>query len=153
MRRLKERFEQTEMMKQANRRGFSTETGEYGDDAMGLTLGMLEKPKDGSSNSGGTAAGVGNLRRQYARASVGTGGEKRKMRFANTKASRRKALEMDGGGGKGGQTSGLASSMVFTPVQGMELVNPDAMKDKIREANRKWFEENSGFHSALPKNN
>jgi len=148
MRRLKERFEQTEMMKQANRRGFSVETGEYGDDAMGLTLGMLEKPKDGSSNSGGTAAGVGSLRRQYAR---GAGGEKRKMRHANTKASRRKALEM-GGGGKGGQTSGLASSMVFTPVQGMELVNPDAMQDKIRETNRKWFEENSGFHSALPKN-
>jgi len=149
MRRLKERFEQTEMMKQANRRGFSVETGEYGDDAMGLTLGMLERPTDGSSTSGGTAAGVGNLRRHYARASSGGGDGKRKVRHANTKVSRRRAVEMAGGGG--GQMSGLASSMVFTPVQGMELVNPDAMKDKVRDANRKWFGENSGFQSALPK--
>ena len=54
MRLLKEKFTESEMMKQANRRGFSVETGEYGDDAMGLTLGMLEKTKDGSSYSSGS---------------------------------------------------------------------------------------------------
>jgi U4/U6 small nuclear ribonucleoprotein PRP31 len=41
--------------------------------------------------------------------------------------------------------------MVFTPVQGMELVNPDANKDRVREANKKWFSQDSGFQSALPK--
>jgi U4/U6 small nuclear ribonucleoprotein PRP31 len=41
--------------------------------------------------------------------------------------------------------------MVFTPVQGMELVNPDAAKDRVREANRKWFKDNAGFQSALQK--
>jgi U4/U6 small nuclear ribonucleoprotein PRP31 len=41
MRRLKERFEETELMKQANTRAFSSQVGEYGDDAMGLTMGML----------------------------------------------------------------------------------------------------------------
>ncbi|KAL7546665.1 hypothetical protein ACHAWF_010000 [Thalassiosira exigua] len=47
IRRLKERFEETEMMKQANRHAFSTEAGEYGGGAMGLTLGMLEaKPRE-----------------------------------------------------------------------------------------------------------
>jgi U4/U6 small nuclear ribonucleoprotein PRP31 len=49
-----------------------------------------------------------------------------------------------------GRTSGMASSMVFMPVQGMELVNAHASKDRVREANKKWFA-NIGFHSALPK--
>lgn len=135
MRLLKEKFTESEMMKQANRRGFSMETGEYGDDAMGLTLGMLEKTKDGSSYASGSI-----------RHMAGSVANKRKMRHANTKASRKRAEQM-----KAGQSNGLASSMVFTPVQGMELVNPDAMRDKVKEANQKWFSESSGFQSALPK--
>ena len=115
-------------MKQANRRGFSTEVGEYGDDAMGLTLGMLESKE-----------GTNSIRRS------GTE-QKRKMRQANTKASRKRAVQMSSG-----QTNGLASSMVFTPIQGLELVNPDANKDRVRDANLKWFGENAGFQSALPK--
>mmetsp|Transcript_12295 Transcript_12295/g.14305 ORF Transcript_12295/g.14305 Transcript_12295/m.14305 type:complete len:146 (-) Transcript_12295:88-525(-) len=133
MRLLKEKFTETEMMKQANRRSFSVKTGEYGDDAMGLTLGMLENSKDNS----------GKIRHMAGSAAVGN---KRKMRQANTKASRQRARQMSAG-----QTNGLASSMVFTPVQGMELVNPDNMKEKVKEANRKWFSEDSGFQSALPK--
>lgn len=131
MRLLKEKFTESEMMKQANRRGFSVNSGEYGDDAMGITLGMLEKSKDSKGSIRHMAGSVAN---------------KRKMRQANTKASRKRAEQM-----KAGQTNGLASSMVFTPVQGMELVNPDAMKDKVKEANKKWFSESSGFQSALPK--
>ncbi len=134
MRLLKEQFSESEMMKLANRRVFSTETGEYGDDAMGLTLGMLEKAKDGS----------GNVRHMAGSAATSN---KRKNRQANTKASRKKAAQMNAGG----QTNGLASSMVFTPVQGLELVNPDAMREKVKAANNKWFSESSGFQSALPK--
>jgi len=139
MRLLKEKFTESEMMKQANRRGFSVETGEYGDDAMGMTLGMLEKSKDGSMS--------GNIRHM---AGAGSVGNKRKMRQANTKASRKRAEQMRAAAG-GQMSNGLASSMVFTPVQGMELVNPDAMKDRVKEANRKWFSNSSGFQSALPK--
>jgi len=40
---------------------------------------------------------------------------------------------------------------VFTPVQGLELVNPDANKERVRAANAKWFQSNAGFQSALPK--
>lgn len=127
MRRLKERFEETEMMKQANTRAFSVQAGEYGDDSMGLSMGMLD-----------TTEGGGALRKTT---------EKRKMRQANTKASRKRAVQM----AAGSTASGLASSMVFTPVQGMELVNPDANKERVREANRKWFSEDAGFQSALPK--
>lgn len=128
MRRLKERYEETEMMKQANTRAFSVQTGEYGDDSMGLTMGMLD-----------TTEGGGNLRKTT---------DKRKMRQANTKASRKRAVQM---AASAASKDGLASSMVFTPVQGMELVNPDANKERVREANKKWFSQDSGFQSALPK--
>lgn len=129
IRRIKEKFEETALMKQANTRSFASQAGEYGDDAMGLTMGLLD--------TGDIAAG-GALRKKT---------EKRKMKFANTKASRKRAAQMNAKV----VTSGLASSMVFTPVQGMELVNPDANKERVREANRKWFSENAGFQSALPK--
>ncbi len=125
IRRLKERFEETELMKQANKRAFSVEAGEYGDDAMGITLGMLDT-KEGGAMRNTT--------------------EKRKMRQANTKASRKRAVQMSSG-----VTNGLASSVVFTPTQGMELVNPDANKERVRQANDKWFSQNAGFQSALPK--
>jgi U4/U6 small nuclear ribonucleoprotein PRP31 len=130
MRRLKERFEETALMKQANTRAFSAAAGEYGDDAMGRSMGLLDTAE---VTAGGT------LRKNTA--------EKRKMKIANTRASRKKAVQM----AAATKTSGLASSMVFTPVQGMELVNPDANKERVREANRKWFAENAVFQSALPK--
>lgn len=125
IRRLKERFEETELMKQANKRAFSVEAGEYGDDAMGLTLGMLSTKEGGAMRN-----------------TV----ETKKMRHANTKASRKRAIQMSSGA-----TNGLASSMVFTPVQGLELVNPDANKERVKAANTKWFQDNAGFQSALPK--
>ena len=126
MRRLKERFEETEFMKQVNRRAFSDSTGEYGDDAMGLTLGMLEN----------STSANGVVQRS-----------KKRLRKANTKASRKAQLQQQqyaaASSGplqnKSGTTSGLASSMVFTPVQGLELVNPNAQQNRVREANQKWF--------------
>ena len=72
MRRLKERFEETEFMKQVNRRAFSDSTGEYGDDAMGLTLGMLEN----------STSANGVVQRS-----------KKRLRKANTKASRKAQLQ------------------------------------------------------------
>jgi U4/U6 small nuclear ribonucleoprotein PRP31 len=139
MRRLKERYEETAMMKQANTRAFSAKAGEYGDDAMGLTMGLLDTAD---------VAGAGALRKAT---------EKRKMRQANTKNSRKRQAQMNAiaaqhkNNASGNLTSGLASSMVFTPAQGMELVNPEAAKERVKQANKKWFSENAGFQSALPK--
>jgi U4/U6 small nuclear ribonucleoprotein PRP31 len=128
MRRWKERFEETAMMKKANTRAFSSAQGEYGDDAMGITMGLLD-----SADSGG------NIRRTT---------EKRKMRQANTKRSRK----LDSQQAQRAQNKdGLASSVVFSQSTSMELVNPDANKDRVREANRKWFKDNAGFQSALPR--
>lgn len=117
------------MMKQANTRAFMAQAGEYGDDSMGLTRGLLDTAE--------VSAG-GALRKTS---------EKRKMRVANTKASRKRQAQMN----SQAPTSGLATSVVFTPVQGMELVNPDANKERVKQANKKWFSDNAGFQSALPK--
>ena len=133
IRRLKERFEETAMMKQANTRAFSVQAGDYDDDAMGRVRGLLDTA---DATLGGT------VRRST---------EKRKMKQANTKASRKKAAQMEASDKRYQQSNGLASTVTFTPMQGMELVNPDAQKDRVRQANQKWFTENAGFKSALPK--
>ena len=81
--------------------------------------------------------------------------EKRKMRQANTNSSRKRAAQINNHSLSDmaiSATSGLASSMVFTPIQGLELVFPDANKNPVCEAILKWFSDNSGFQSALPKN-
>ena len=116
------------MMKKANTRAFSSAQGEYGDDAMGITLGLLD-----------SADGGGKLRKTT---------EKRKMRQANTKASRKRDAQL---AQRAQNKDGLASSVVFSQSTSMELVNPDANKDRVREANRKWFKDNAGFQSALPR--
>ncbi|KAI8807371.1 Nop domain-containing protein [Cladochytrium replicatum] len=41
--------------------------------------------------------------------------------------------------GSSGNTSGLSSSLAFTPVQGLELENPEASKQRVKEANDKYF--------------
>ncbi|EQC36300.1 hypothetical protein SDRG_06405 [Saprolegnia diclina VS20] len=46
-------------------------------------------------------------------------------------------------------TSGLASSLAFTPVQGIELMNPSAAADRVREANKKYFGATNGFVSTI----
>ena len=46
------------------------------------------------------------------------------------------------GGAAGAATSGTASSIAFTPVQGLELVDPkvkDSLKRKREEENDRWF--------------
>jgi U4/U6 small nuclear ribonucleoprotein PRP31 len=51
-----------------------------------------------------------------------------------------------------GTTNGMSSSLVFTPIQGLELVNPNADKEqKVKAANAKWFDSSTGFMSARPK--
>jgi U4/U6 small nuclear ribonucleoprotein PRP31 len=117
------------MMKQANTRAFGSQAGEYGDDVMGLTRGLLDT-QDVSAGGG--------IRRKT---------EKRKMKAANTKASRKKVAQMS----SAAPSNGLATSVAFTPLQGMELVNPDAGKERLLQANKKWFSDSAGFVSALPK--
>ncbi|XP_046847434.1 U4/U6 small nuclear ribonucleoprotein Prp31-like [Xenia sp. Carnegie-2017] len=50
-----------------------------------------------------------------------------------------------------GQTSGTASSVAFTPLQGLEIVNPHAAEKRVADANAKYFSSTSGFLHAKKK--
>ena len=123
VRKAKEKTRPTEMRAQMNKRAFAhTLGGEYGDDSMGLDFGLLGKEG-------------GNLR-----------ATQKKEKQAKVSQKRRKMIQMSSGA-----TNGLSSSLVFTPVQGIELANPDMMQGRVDAANAKWFSESSGFQSALPQ--
>ncbi len=62
-----------------------------------------------------------------------------------SKKAQQQLKAYSGGATGSGSVSGLSSSLVFTPVQGLELVNPEAVRQqKAKEANDKWFG-NSAF--------
>ena len=46
--------------------------------------------------------------------------------------------------GSSGGTNGLASSLAFTPVQGIELVNPNAQRD-AKEGTETYFSQTAAF--------
>jgi U4/U6 small nuclear ribonucleoprotein PRP31 len=49
------------------------------------------------------------------------------------------------GSGSSGATSGLASSLAFTPVQGIELENPEARAQKMAQLTSRYFDAAQGF--------
>lgn len=121
VRKQKEAIAMTELRKQQNKMGFTLDGGEYGDSAMGWDNGMV-----GTKQSG-------HVR----------GAAVKESKFIKRQ---KKAVTVSAG-----QTSGLSSSLVFTPVQGLELVNPMAAADRVKEANNKWFNAQTGFLSAVPR--
>lgn len=121
MRKMKERFAVTEMQKLQNKMTFTVDGGEYGDSAMGNDHGMV-----GSKDSG-------RLRAPVAKESKVLKSQKKAVSVASA------------------QTGGTSSSMAFSTMQGLELVNPNAAADRVKAANNKWFNANSGFLSAAPK--
>eukprot|EP01040_Poterioochromonas_malhamensis_P010945 gene10945-11930_t len=123
VRKLKERMAMTDIRKQQNRMNMTVDNGEYGDSAMGFDHGTV-----------GNSDGSGKLR----------AAKKVENKFTSKKLRAVAAASS-------GQTNGMSSSLVFTPVQGLELVNPNAAAERVKEANKKWFDAHSGFISALPK--
>lgn len=131
----KERFKEGDIHKLANKRAFSLKNGEYGDDAMGMDLGMLGDQRMG------TGVGV-NLK----------GNKKAKLSQSKMAQKRRGTQSSSSGGGGGG--NGFSTSVVFNHTHGLELADPEQAEKqrKIQEANKKWFSNDlSGFESALPK--
>ena len=50
-----------------------------------------------------------------------------------------------------GQVSGTASSVAFSAVQGLEIVNPHAAEKRAQEANAKYFSTQTGFFNVKKK--
>ncbi|KAF4531389.1 hypothetical protein B566_EDAN009630 [Ephemera danica] len=127
VRKMKERYAMTELRKQANRLNF----GEIEDDAyqedLGYTRGTIGK------------TGTGRIRLPQV-------DEKTKVRISKTlQRNMQKQQQWGGATSVKRQVSGTASSVAFTPMQGLEIVNPQAAEKKVNEANAKYFSNTSGF--------
>ncbi|WFD25733.1 U4/U6-U5 snRNP complex subunit prp31 [Malassezia nana] len=122
----------TELHKMQNRVEFGKEEEEAGafDETMGL--GMV-----GSKASG-------KVRAVAASTNKGRISKANKERLARLN---RPTLALQSTAPGSSTTAGTASSLSFTPVQGIELIDPSRQK-KVDEANSKWFRE--GQFSLVP---
>ena len=131
VRKLKERFAVTELRKQANRMNF----GEIEEDVYQNDLGYSR----GNIGKGGTGS-IGIRMAQI--------DERTKVRASQTlKRSLQKEQATFGGATTiKKHVSGTASSVAFTPLQGLEIVNPLAAEKRVDEANAKYFSPSAAFH-------
>ncbi|XP_059480332.1 U4/U6 small nuclear ribonucleoprotein Prp31 [Neocloeon triangulifer] len=133
VRKMKERYAVTEMRKQQNRMNF----GDIEDDAyqndLGYTRGTIGK------------SSTGRIRMPQV-------DEKTKVRISKTlQKNLQKQQQWGGSTTVRKQVSGTASSVAFTPMQGLEIVNPQAAERTGGEENAKYFSSTSGFHQAPKK--
>ncbi|XP_055313682.1 U4/U6 small nuclear ribonucleoprotein Prp31 [Sitodiplosis mosellana] len=128
VRKMKERYAMTEFRKQANRLNFGDiEEDAYQDD-LGYSRGTIGK------------AGTGRVRLPQV-------DEKTKVRISKTLQKNLQKQQVYGGNTTvRKQISGTASSVAFTPLQGLEIVNPQAA-EKSTDSNAKYFSNTSGFLS------
>lgn len=93
----------------------------------------------------------------YSRGTIGKAGtgrirlpqvdEKTKVRISKTLQKNLQKQQVYGGNTTvRKQISGTASSVAFTPLQGLEIVNPQAA-EKSTDSNAKYFSNTSGFLS------
>ncbi len=127
---IKEKYALTEMRMMKNRMKFGAEAEiEYRETGKGLGL-----------------LGVG-----------GTGSKLKtvaKVQKINTKKQKMLSLESDQskfnkGGNITSTTSGLHSSVAFTPVVGIELINPELLEKKYTDVKEKYFSATSGFSTVM----
>ncbi|KAI4121540.1 MAG: hypothetical protein LQ338_006309 [Usnochroma carphineum] len=152
-RKAKEQTAMTELRKAQNRMAFGKEEREvgYGTGEGTKGLGMIGQTNEGriralqidqrtkarlsKNNKGwGTATPFGG----------GSGGTASSLRgFGQAGNASTFGLRSSGvGAGAAGGTSGIASSLAFTPVQGLELVDPkvqEGLKRKREEEQDRWF--------------
>ncbi|KAI0347438.1 Nop domain-containing protein [Trametopsis cervina] len=117
-RKAKEAYAQTELRKLQNRMAFGEAEEEVGAFDQTKGLGMI--------GSGKVRAGMGEAK------------SRAKLSKANKLRTAALSRAAQGLGG-GSQTSGTATSLTVTPVQGFELTNRAALAQRAKEANDKWF--------------
>lgn len=135
-RKMKERLGMSEMRKQNNRMNFGEiEEDAYQDD-LGFTKGNL-----------GKKGGTGKIRGPVV-------DSKTKARISKTlqqKVSKQNQSLWGGSTSVKRQVSGTSSSVAFTPLQGLEIVNPQAAEKMVQEANQKYFSATSSFINVKKK--
>ncbi|KAL1140130.1 hypothetical protein AAG570_000062 [Ranatra chinensis] len=127
VRKMKERYAMTELRKQANRLNFAEVEDDAYQEDLGYTRGTIGK------------GGTGRIR-------LAQVDEKTKVRISKT--LQRNLQKQQGWGGSTTvrrQVSGTASSVAFTPLQGLEIVNPQAAEKNTTDTNNKYFSNTAGF--------
>lgn len=129
VRKMKERYAMTEFRKNANRLNFADIEDDAYQEDLGYTRGTIGKSSTG-------------------RVRLPQIDEKTKVRISKTlQKNLQKQQQYGGATSIRRQVSGTASSVAFTPLQGLEIVNPQAAETRINEANAKYFSNTSGFLS------
>lgn len=129
VRKQKERYAMTEMRKQANRMNFGELEEDVYQNDMGYTRGNIGK----SSSAGGIRMAQID--------------ERTKVRVSQTLKRNLQKEQATWGGATTVKKHihGTASSVAFTPVQGLEIVNPQAAEKRVDEANAKYFSPSAAF--------
>jgi len=120
VRKMKEKYAPTDMSKHANRMSFGVQEEET---INGRGLGML-------------MAGSGKVRMR--------GQEKNLLKKQKIQDKQQQKF----GGAAGFATSGFTTSLAFTPVQGLELANPEAQAQaaiRVKQANDRYFSQDNSF--------
>ncbi|CAH0406614.1 unnamed protein product [Chilo suppressalis] len=134
VRKMKERYAMTEFRKNANRLNFADIEDDAYQEDLGYTRGTIGKSSTG-------------------RVRLPQIDEKTKVRISKTLQKNLQKQNQQYGGATSirRQVSGTASSVAFTPLQGLEIVNPQAAETRVNEANAKYFSNTSGFLSVGKK--
>ena len=129
VRKMKERYAVTELRKQANRMNFGELEEDVYQNDLGYTRGNI-----GKSGIGGgiRMAQIDERTRIRASQTLKRNLQKEQATFGGATTVKK-------------QISGTASSVAFTPYQGLEIVNPQAAEKRVDEANAKYFSPSAAF--------
>ncbi|GMR53777.1 hypothetical protein PMAYCL1PPCAC_23972, partial [Pristionchus mayeri] len=129
VRKMKERLGMTDMRKKANRMNFGELEEDIMQERMGFGVGQL---KNGGPSTGRIRMGVVD--------------EKTRVKMSKTlQRTMEKQKGMGGNTSIRSKVSGTASSVSFTPVQGLEIVNPNIKKDDESGFKSTYFSSTSSF--------
>eukprot|EP00080_Pristionchus_pacificus_P006783 PDM66803.1 prp-31 [Pristionchus pacificus] len=129
VRKMKERLGMTDMRKKANRMNFGELEEDIMQERLGYGVGQLKQ--------GGPSTG---------RIRMGVVDEKTRVKMSKTlQRTMEKQKGIGGGTSIRSKVSGTASSVSFTPVQGLEIVNPNIKKDDDSGTKSTYFSSTSSF--------
>jgi len=143
-RNMKERLGMTEMHKQANRTNFGEIEDDAYQDSIGYSLGQLGKRGSGRIR----AAQVDNKTQVRISKTL-----QNKIQKANRISGMQSSISKWGGKSTvRDRGSGIASSVAFTPLKGIEIVTPDAAEIKaVEDGCTTYFSNSSSFVKLEPR--
>ncbi|KHN84540.1 U4/U6 small nuclear ribonucleoprotein Prp31 [Toxocara canis] len=127
VRKMKERLGMTEMRRKANRMNFGELSEDVIQESVGFSLGQATSGPSSSGRIRGAAVDPKTRARQKLQKAVD-----RQRAMGGLTSVRSKA-------------SGTASSVTFTPVQGIEIVNPTIKQERVGSSSTTYFSPSASF--------